>query len=182
MIKSDKWIRAQHRMIQPFVDYGECPAGVISYGLDSYGYDIRLGDTFEVFQPNYIETSEIDPKNSGYRHTQTHIGESCLIPPGGFVLGRSVEYIRVPRNIRVICIGKSTYARCAIIANVTPLEPEWEGIITIEISNTTSLPARVYANEGIISLLFLEGEECERSYADKRGKYNFQTGITPARI
>lgn len=186
MIKNDTWIREQvltNRMISPFVDYDECPKGVISYGLDSYGYDVRLGNTFEIFQPDYIHTSEIDPKNNGYRYTASFVGEICLIPPHAFVLARSVEYFRIPRSVRVLCIGKSTYARCAIIANVTPLEPEWEGVITIEITNTTQLPARVYANEGIISLCFFESDSvCERSYADKHGKYQSTTGITPARV
>lgn len=182
MLKNDKWIRDQKGMISPFVDYGECPKGVISYGLDSYGYDIRLGDQYEIFQPNYIDVSVIDPKNMK-QVTVPHRGQDCLIPPNSFVLARSYEEIKVPRNIRILCIGKSTYARCGIIANVTPLEPEWQGIITIEISNTTQLPARVYSNEGIISLVFLEAdEECERSYADKSGRYQGQTGITPAKV
>jgi dCTP deaminase len=156
-------------------------AGVISYGLSSYGYDIRVADEFKIF--TNVHSALVDPKHFDPRSMVDFKGEVCVIPPNSFVLARSVEYIRVPRDVLVICIGKSTYARCGIIVNVTPLEPEWEGYITIEISNTTPLPAKIYANEGIAQLIFLQADEpCEMSYADKKGKYQRQRGIVLPKV
>src|SRR5712675_1436803 len=156
-IKSDKWIKRMaldHKMIEPFVDE-QMRTGVISYGLSSYGYDIRVADDFKVF----------------------------TIPPNSFALARTIEYFRIPRSVLTVCLGKSTYARCGIIVNVTPFEPEWEGHVTIEISNTTPLPAKIYANEGIAQVLFFQGDEpCEISYKDKKGKYQAQRGVTLPKI
>ncbi len=182
-LKNDAWIRRmarEHGMIEPFVE-GQVRQGVISYGLSSYGYDIRVADEFKIF--TNVHTTVVDPKAFDPRSMVDFKGEVCVIPPNSFVLARSVEYIRVPRDVLVICIGKSTYARCGIIVNVTPLEPEWEGYITIEISNTTPLPAKIYANEGIAQLVFLQADEvCEVSYADKKGKYQGQRGIVLPKV
>jgi dCTP deaminase len=167
-------------MIEPFADR-QVRAGVISYGVSSYGYDMRVADEFKVF--TNVRTSIVDPKNfdpNAFVEIQSDI---CTIPPNSFALARSVEYFRIPRQILTVCVGKSTYARCGIITNVTPFEPEWEGFVTLEISNTTPLPARIYANEGIAQVLFFESDEmCEISYADKKGKYQAQTGITAPRL
>ncbi len=187
MIMSDKWIREMSQskgMIEPFipnqVKYSEGNR-IISYGLSGFGYDIRLANEFK--RITNLNTGVIDPKAFDGNHVIDYVGDVCIIPPNSFVLGRSLERIRVPRDVLVICIGKSTYARCGIIANVTPLEPEWEGYITLELSNTTNLPARVYANEGIVQLLFLKGDQpCEISYADRDGKYQNQVGVVPPRL
>ncbi len=182
-LKNDAWIRRmarEHKMIEPFVD-SQVRAGVISYGLSSYGYDIRVADEFKVF--TNVHSTIVDPKGFDPRSMVDVRGEVCIIPPNSFALARSVEYIRVPRDVLVICLGKSTYARCGIIVNVTPLEPEWEGHITIEISNTTPLPAKIYANEGIAQLIFLQADEpCQVSYADKKGKYQRQRGIVLPKV
>ena len=182
-LKADKWIRQmalEEGMIEPFIDQQVREAKgkkVLSYGLSSYGYDLRIGKRFKVFTNVY--NSVVDPKNFQEDSFVDIEGESCIIPPNSFALAVSVEYFRVPRNILTICLGKSTYARCGIIVNVTPFEPEWEGYVTIEISNTTPLPAIIYANEGIAQVLFLEASQvCEISYADKQGKYMKQKGIT----
>lgn len=182
MIKSDKWIKemAKRGMINPFTE-SQIREGVISYGLSSYGYDIRVADEFKIF--TNINSTIIDPKGLEEKNFVDYTGDSCLIPPNSFILARSIEYLRIPRDILVICLGKSTYARCGIIVTITPLEPEWEGFVTIEISNTTSLPAKIYANEGIAQLIFLQADEqCEISYKDKAGKYQGQRGITLSRL
>lgn len=182
MIKNDRWIRemASKGMIEPFSE-NQVREGVISFGVSSYGYDMRIADEFKIF--TNINNTIVDPKNFDPRSFVDFKGEVCIIPPNSFALGYSVEYFRIPRDVLVICLGKSTYARCGIVVNVTPLEPEWEGHVTIEISNTTPLPAKIYANEGIAQLLFLGGEElCEVSYADKAGKYQAQRGITLPRM
>ena len=167
-------------MIEPFEERQVCD-GVISYGISSYGYDVRVGDEFKIF--TNVFNTVVDPKNFDPKSFVDFKGETCLIPPNSFALARSVEYFRVPRNTMTICVGKSTYARCGIITNVTPLEPEWEGHITIEISNTTPLPAKIYANEGIAQVVFFEAEEaCAESYKDRSGKYQSQRGITLPRI
>jgi len=167
-------------MIEPFVE-AQVRSGVISYGLSSYGYDMRVTDEFKVF--TNVFNVLVDPKNFSPRSLVDIKGEWCDIPPNSFALARSVEYFRIPRNVSCIVMGKSTYARCGIIVNVTPLEPEWEGYVTIEISNTTPLPARIYANEGIGQVLFFESDEaCETSYADRKGKYQQQQGIMLPRI
>ena len=186
-IKSDKWIRRmseEHGMIEPFEPNqikqlnGE---KIISYGTSSYGYDIRCARGFVVFTS--INRTIIDPKNFDTRNFATVTDEFCIIPPNSFALARSVEYFRIPRNVLTVCLGKSTYARCGIIVNVTPLEPEWEGCITLELSNTTPLPAKIYANEGVAQVLFFESdEECDTSYKDRDGKYMYQTDITPPMI
>ena len=182
-IKSDRWIRrmaTEHAMIEPFV-WDQVSAGVISYGLSSYGYDIRVADEFKVF--TNVFNVLVDPKDVKLETFVDMRGPHCDIPPNSFILCRSVETIRVPRNVLCVVIGKSSYSRCGLVCNVTPLEPEWEGQITIEISNTTPLPARVYANEGIAQILFFESDEdCEVSYADKKGKYQNQKGVVPARV
>jgi len=166
-------------MIEPF-HKDQVRAGVISYGVSSYGYDMRIAGEFKIFTNN---NTVVDPKCFDSRSFIDFSGDVCIVPPNSFVLGRSVEYFRIPREVLAICLGKSTYARCGIVVNVTPLEPEWEGYVTIEISNTSPLPAKIYANEGIAQLLFLQGAEiCERSYADKAGKYQAQKGITPAKM
>jgi len=182
LIKSDKWIKkmAQKGMITPFSDK-QIRKGVISYGVSSYGYDIKLGDEFKIF--TNLNTTVVDPKNFDERSLVDFKGEVCIIPPNSFALASSIEYFKIPRDIIVICLGKSTYARCGIIVNVTPLEPEWEGHVTVEISNTTPLPAKIYGNEGIAQLIFLQADEiCEISYKDKAGKYQSQKGITLAKI
>ncbi|MEM4658744.1 MAG: dCTP deaminase [Candidatus Methanosuratincola sp.] len=186
-LKPDHWIRkmaVECGMIEPFVDRTVTEVGgkkVISYGLSSYGYDIRVSNEFKVFTNVY--NTVVDPKDFDERSFVDIKTDVCIIPPNSFALARTVEYFRIPRNILTICLGKSTYARTGIITNVTPFEPEWEGYVTLEISNTTPLPAKIYANEGIAQVLFFEGdEECEMSYADKKGKYQRQMGITPAKV
>lgn len=182
MIKNDRWIRemASRGMIEPFSE-DQVREGVISFGVSSYGYDMRIADEFKIF--TNINNTIVDPKSFDPRSFVDFKGEVCIIPPNSFALGYSIEYFRIPRDVLVICLGKSTYARCGIVVNVTPLEPEWEGHVTIEISNTTPLPAKIYANEGIAQLLFLGGEEvCQVSYADKAGKYQAQRGITLPRM
>jgi len=182
MPKNDRWIRemAVKGMIEPFCDK-QVREGVISYGLSSYGYDMRIADEFKIFKG--IQNTVIDPKRLAQEIFSDFKGDVCVIPPNSFVIGRSVEYFRIPREVIAICLGKSTYARCGIIINVTPLEPEWEGYVTIEISNTAPLPAKVYVNEGIAQILFLETSEiCEISYADRSGKYQAQKGITLAKM
>jgi dCTP deaminase len=178
-VKSDRWIRRMardHRMIEPFAD-DQVRDGVISYGVSSYGYDMRVAREFRIFT-NAL-SAIVDPKHFDPRSFVEFEGDVCVIPPNSFALARSVEYFRIPRDVITICVGKSTYARCGIITNVTPFEPEWEGFVTLEISNTTPLPARIYAGEGIAQVLFLGGEEPpEKSYADKKGKYQKQTGVT----
>ncbi len=178
-VKSDRWIRRmaqEQRMIDPFTD-AQVRQGVISYGLSSYGYDVRIADDFKIF--TNINSTIVDPKHFDPRSFVDFKGEVCVIPPNSFALARTVEYFRVPRDVLVITLGKSTYARCGIIVNVTPLEPEWEGIVTLEVSNTTPLPARIYAGEGIAQMLFFQSDEaCETSYADKNGKYQGQQGLT----
>lgn len=182
-IKPDKWIERmarEHKMIEPFAERQVKDAN-ISYGLSSYGYDIRISDEFKIF--TNINSTVVDPKRFDPRAFVDFKGEVCIIPPNSFALGRSVEYFRIPRNAMTICVGKSTYARCGIIINVTPFEPEWEGFVTMEISNTTPLPAKVYANEGIAQVLFFESdEECAVSYADRKGKYQAQRGITLPKV
>lgn len=182
-IRSDAWIRAMARdekMIDPFEE-SQVREGVISYGLSSYGYDIRVADEFKIF--TNINTTIVDPKNFSRQSFVDFQGPVCIIPPNSFALARTVEYFRIPRSVLTLCVGKSTYARCGIIVNVTPFEPEWEGHATLEISNTTPLPARLYAKEGIAQVIFFEADQlCERSYADKQGKYQAQQEITLPRI
>jgi dCTP deaminase len=183
-IKPDHWIRRmalEHGMIEPFVE-GQVRQGVVSYGLSSFGYDIRVADEFRIFTPATGQLTVVDPKAIDERAMVPYQGEVCIVPPNSFALARTVEYFRIPRNVLAICLGKSTFARCGIIVNVTPFEPEWEGFVTIEISNTTPLPAKIYANEGIAQVLFFEGEEPEVSYADRKGKYQGQHGITLPRL
>jgi dCTP deaminase len=183
-IKSDRWIRrmaAEHGMIDPFepgqVRQTEAGARCISYGTSSYGYDVRCARDFKIF--TNINSAIVDPKHFDESSFVDISGDVCIIPPNSFALARTVEYFRIPRNVLTICLGKSTYARCGIIVNVTPLEPEWEGHVTLEFSNTTPLPARIYANEGVAQFLFFESDEvCEQSYADRAGKYQGQTGVT----
>lgn len=180
-IKSDRWIRRQateHGMIEPFTE-GQVRAGAISYGVSSYGYDMRVADEFRIF--TNVLSVIVDPKSFDERSFVEFKGDVCIVPPNSFALARSVEYFRIPRNVLTICVGKSTYARCGIITNVTPFEPEWEGHVTLEISNTTPLPAKIYANEGICQVLFFEADDddtCETSYADRNGKYQAQRGVT----
>ncbi len=182
-LKNDKWIKEyvkKYRMIEPFQE-SLLKKGVISYGLSSYGYDIRIADEFKIFTD--VFSTIVDPKNFDPKAFVGFKGKECIIPPNSFCLGRSVEYFRIPRNIMGICLGKSTYARCGIIVNITPLEPEWEGHLTIEISNTTPLPAKIYANEGIAQVIFLEADEvCKVSYKDRKGKYQHQKGIVLPKI
>ncbi len=169
-------------MIDPFEE-AQVRAGVISYGLSSYGYDMRVAREFRIF--TNVHSTVVDPKQFDARSFVEFEGEICIVPPNSFALARSVEYFRIPRNTLTICVGKSTYARCGIITNVTPFEPEWEGHVTLEISNTTPLPARIYANEGIAQVLFFEADAddvCETSYADRKGKYQAQRGVTLPRI
>ena len=183
MIKSDKWIRKmclEHKMIDPF-EPNMVSDGKISYGVSSYGYDIRVADEYKIFTNVY--TTVVDPKDFDSKSFVDYKGPHCIVPPNSFALARSVEYFRIPRDVLALCLGKSTFARCGIIVNVTPLEPEWEGHLTIEISNTTPLPAKIYSNEGIAQLLFLGGDEvCTISYADRKGKYQKQTGVVLPRI
>ncbi|MAI40883.1 MAG: dCTP deaminase [Candidatus Azotimanducaceae bacterium] len=182
-IKSDKWIRrmaVEYGLIEPFepeqVSQNE-NRRVISYGTSSYGYDVRCSDEFKVF--TNIHSAVVDPKAFDAKSFVDYKGDVCVIPPNSFALARTVEFFRIPRSILTICLGKSTYARCGIIVNVTPLEPEWEGHVTLEFSNTTTLPAKIYSNEGVAQMLFFESDEiCETSYADRGGKYQGQTGVT----
>jgi dCTP deaminase len=182
-IKSDRWIRRmalEHKMIEPFAEK-QVREGVISYGVSSYGYDIRIADEFKIF--TNINSTIVDPKNFDARSFVDVKSDVCIIPPNSFALARTVEYFRIPRSVLTVCVGKSTYARCGIIVNVTPFEPEWEGIVTLEVSNTTPLPAKIYANEGIAQVLFFESDEiCETSYADKKGKYQAQKALTLPRM
>ena len=182
-IKADRWIKKmalEHGMIEPFEEK-QVRKGVISYGLSSYGYDIRVADEFKVF--TNINNTVVDPKNFDDRSFVDMKTDVCIIPPNSFVLAKTVEYFRIPRDVLTVCVGKSTYARCGLIVNVTPFEPEWEGFVTLEISNTTPLPAKVYANEGISQVLFFQSDEvCETSYADKKGKYQKQLGLTLPRL
>jgi dCTP deaminase len=182
-IKSDRWIKKmalEHGMIEPFEDR-QVRQGVISYGLSSYGYDIRVADEFKVF--TNINSTVVDPKNFDARSFVDVKADVCIIPPNSLALAKTVEYFRIPRDVLTVCVGKSTYARCGLIVNVTPFEPEWEGYVTLEISNTTPLPAKVYSNEGISQVLFFQSDEpCEVSYADKKGKYQGQKGLTLPRL
>ena len=170
----------EHQMIEPFVE-SQVRGSAISYGVSSYGYDIRVADEFKVF--TNINNTVIDPKNFDPRSFVDVKTDVCIVPPNSFALARTIEYFRIPRDVLTICLGKSTYARCGIIVNVTPFEPEWEGTVTLEISNTTPLPAKIYANEGIAQVLFFQSDEpCELSYKDKKGKYQAQTGVTLPKI
>jgi len=182
-IKSDKWIRKmarEHDMINPFSEK-QVRTGVVSYGLSSYGYDLRVADEFKVF--TNVNSAIIDPKNFDERSFVPVNSDCCLVPPNSFALARSVEYFKIPRAVLTICVGKSTYARCGIIVNVTPFEPEWEGFVTLEISNTTPLPAKIYANEGLCQILFFQSDEpCETSYKDRKGKYQAQSGIVLPKV
>jgi dCTP deaminase len=182
-LKPDHWIRKmslEQGMIEPFVEK-QVREGVISYGVSSYGYDMRVADEFKVFTNVY--SAVVDPKDFSPQSMVDFKGEVCIIPPNSFALARTIEYFRIPRSVLTLTVGKSTYARCGLIVNVTPFEPQWEGYVTLEISNTTPLPAKVYANEGIAQVIFFEAdEECEVSYADKKGKYQGQTGVTPPRL
>jgi len=182
-ILSDRWIRRmahEKAMIEPFVD-SQKRDGIISYGLSSYGYDARVGTDFKIF--TNVDSAVVDPKNFAANSFVDRTADVCIIPPNSFALARTVEYFRIPRDVLVICVGKSTYARCGIIVNVTPLEPEWEGHVTLEFSNTTPLPAKIYANEGAAQFLFLKGDQpCETSYADRAGKYMKQRGVTLPRL
>ncbi len=182
-ILSDRWIRRMAKekgMIEPFVER-QTREGVISYGLSSYGYDARVGREFKIF--TNVDSAVVDPKAFSPHSFVDRETDICIVPPNSFALATTVEYFRIPRNVLTICLGKSTYARCGIITNVTPFEPEWEGFVTLEISNTTPLPARIYANEGIAQVLFFEGDEPpELSYADKKGKYQKQLGVTLPRL
>ncbi|NPA27427.1 MAG: dCTP deaminase [Epsilonproteobacteria bacterium] len=181
-LKSDRWIKkmAKKGMIEPFCE-GLVAKDVISYGLSSYGYDIRVSDEFKIF--TNVNSTVIDPKDFDSANVVDFKGDVCIIPPNSFALARTIEYFRMPSNVLAICVGKSTYARCGIIVNVTPFEPGFEGHITIEISNTTPLPAKIYANEGIAQVLFFEGDEaCETTYASRNGKYQHQKGITLPKI
>ena len=182
-IKADRWIKKmalEHGMISPFEEK-QVRQGVISFGLSSYGYDVRIADEFKIF--TNVFGAVVDPKNFDPKSFVDFKGEVCIIPPNSFALGRTLEYFRIPRNAMTICVGKSTYARCGIITNVTPLEPGWEGHVTLEVSNTTPLPAKIYANEGIAQILFFESDEqCLVSYADKKGKYQSQQGVTLPKV
>ena len=178
-IKADRWIKQmalEHKMIEPFEDR-QVRAGVISFGLSSYGYDIRVADEFKIF--TNINSTVVDPKHFDARNFVDLQADICIIPPNSFALAKTVEYFRIPRDVLTVCVGKSTYARCGLIVNVTPFEPEWEGFVTLEISNTTPLPAKIYANEGIAQMLFFQGDEpCEVTYKDRGGKYQGQRGVT----
>jgi len=185
-IKSDKWIRrmAAKGMIEPF-EPGQVKEAngkrIVSYGTSSYGYDIRCSEEFKIF--TNINSTIVDPKEFDAKSFVDFKGPVCIIPPNSFALARTVEFFRIPRNVLTICLGKSTYARCGIIVNVTPLEPEWEGHVTLEFSNTTPLPAKIYANEGVAQVIFIESDEvCETSYRDRGGKYQGQKGVTLPRI
>ena len=182
-VKNDRWIRkmaTEHEMITPFEEK-QLREGVISYGLSSYGYDLRVADEFKIF--TNVNSTIVDPKKFDARSFVEFTGPACIVPPNSFALARSVEYFKIPRDVLTICVGKSTYARCGIIVNVTPLEPEWEGFVTLEISNTTPLPARVYSNEGLCQIIFLGSDEvCDISYKDKKGKYQSQQGIVLPKV
>ncbi len=182
-LKPDHWIRKmslEHGMIEPFVE-NQVRDGVISYGVSSYGYDMRVADEFKIF--TNVHSAVVDPKNFSPSSFVDFTGPVCIIPPNSFVLAKSIEYFRIPRSVLTVCLGKSSYARCGLIVNVTPFEPEWEGYVTLEISNTTPLPAKIYANEGISQVLFFEADEvCDVSYADKKGKYQNQIGLTLPKI
>jgi dCTP deaminase len=182
-IRPDSWIRhmaREHGMIEPFED-AQVRQGTISYGLSSYGYDMRVADEFKIF--TNVNSAIVDPKNFDDRSFVNLKADVCIVPPNSFALARSVEYFRIPRNVMTLCVGKSTYARCGIITNVTPFEPEWEGFVTLEISNTTPLPARIYANEGIAQVIFFESDTPpDVSYADRKGKYQGQVGVTTPRL
>jgi dCTP deaminase len=182
-LKPDHWIRKmalEHRMIEPFAAK-QVREGVISFGISSYGYDVRVADEFKIF--TNVFSAVVDPKGFDTRSMVDFKGKVCVIPPNSFALARTVEYFRIPRSTLVMCLGKSTYARCGIVVNVTPLEPEWEGYVTLEISNTTPLPAKIYANEGLAQMLFFEADEvCDISYADKKGKYQKQQDIVLPKI
>ncbi len=182
-LKPDHWIKKmalEQRMIEPFVD-SQVRGGAISYGVSSYGYDIRVTDEFKIF--TNVFSAVVDPKHFDPKSMVDYRGDVCVIPPNSFALARTVEYFRIPRQVLTICLGKSTYARCGIIVNVTPFEPEWEGYVTLEISNTTPLPARIYSNEGIAQVLFFEADEpCDISYADKKGKYQGQQSIVLPKV
>lgn len=185
-IRADSWIRKMaidHKMIQPFVERQirqepmQPENKIISYGVSSYGYDVRCANEFKIF--TNINSTIVDPKKFDERSFVDFVGDVCIIPPNSFALARTVEFFKIPRNVLTICLGKSTYARCGIIVNVTPLEPEWEGHVTLEFSNTTPLPAKIYAHEGVAQMIFLAADEiCEVSYADRAGKYQGQTGVT----
>jgi dCTP deaminase len=182
-IKSDRWIRRmarEHGMIEPFEPNQvkrNASGPIVSYGTSSYGYDIRCSNEFKLF--TNINSTIVDPKNFDANSFIDVKNDVCIIPPNSFALARTVEYFRIPRNVLTICLGKSTYARCGIIVNVTPFEPEWEGFVTLEFSNTTPLPAKIYANQGVAQVIFFEAdEECETSYKDRGGKYQGQTGVT----
>ena len=182
-IQPDSWIRKmaqEHGMIEPFVEK-QVSSHVISYGVSSYGYDIRVADEYKIFTD--VFSAVVDPKQFDPKSMVDFKGDVCIIPPNSFVLARTIEYFRIPRNVLTLCVGKSTYARCGLIVNVTPFEPQWEGFVTLEISNTTPLPAKVYSNEGIAQVLFfVADQECETSYKDRKGKYDRQTGVVPAKI
>ncbi|HEX6134182.1 MAG TPA: dCTP deaminase [Longimicrobiales bacterium] len=182
-IRSDRWIRRmseEHGMIEPF-EGSQVRDGVISYGVSSFGYDVRVADEYKVFTDVYSVV--VDPKQFDPKSFVDVKAEYCIIPPRSFALARTLEYFRIPSDVLVICVGKSTYARCGIIVNVTPLEPEWRGYLTLEISNTTPLPAKIYSNEGLAQLLFFQGDETpEITYAMKQGKYQDQVGVTPPRL
>jgi dCTP deaminase len=182
-VKSDYWIEKMarnHKMIEPF-ESEQIRSGKISYGLSSYGYDLRVADEYKIF--TNVNNRIVDPKNFDDASFVKFSGDVCIIPPNSFALARSIEYFRIPRNVITLCVGKSTYARCGIIVNVTPFEPEWEGFVTLEISNTTPLPAKIYSNEGLCQVIFFESdEECRTSYLDKAGKYQKQNGITLPRM
>ncbi|MBU2615083.1 MAG: dCTP deaminase [Elusimicrobia bacterium] len=185
MVKSDKWIKrmaTEFNMIDPFEDK-QVSKGAISYGVSSYGYDMRISNEFKVLKNGFKNVEIMDPKNFNSLPFEDFRGENCIIPPNSIVLAKSIEYFKIPRNIITICFGKSTYTRCGILVNVTPFEPEWEGFVTISISNTNPIPAKLYSNEGIAQVLFLESDEiCETSYADKKGKYQAQKTITLSKI
>ena len=182
-IKPDKWITRmvkEYRMIEPYVE-SQVKDNAVSFGVSSYGYDIRIADEFKIF--TNINSTIVDPKKFDPSSFVDFKGDVCIIPPNSFALARTVEFFRIPRNVLTICLGKSTYARCGIIVNVTPLEPEWEGHVTLEFSNTTPLPAKIYANEGVAQVIFIEGDEvCETSYKDRGGKYQGQQGVTLPKI
>jgi dCTP deaminase len=182
-IQPDHWIRKmahEQGMIEPFVEK-QVSSHVISYGVSSYGYDIRIADEYKIFTD--VFSAIVDPKHFDPKSMVDFKGDVCIIPPNSFVLARTIEYFRIPRNVLTVCVGKSTYARCGLIVNVTPFEPEWEGFVTLEISNTTPLPAKVYSNEGIAQVLFfVADQECETSYKDRKGKYDKQTGVVPAKV
>ena len=182
-VKNDRWIRRmvrEHDMINPFAE-SQVREGVISYGVSSYGYDLRVADEFKIF--TNVNSTIVDPKHFDEKSFVEFRGPVCIVPPNSFALARSVEWLKIPRSVLTICLGKSTYARCGIIINVTPFEPEWEGYVTLEISNTTPLPAKIYANEGIAQVLFFQGDQpCKTSYKDKKGKYQKQKGLVLPKI